>query len=56
MMPAIAHKALVSAAAMHSLSVINGEIAFEKSPFFGEYSSRQSPKGVITTRPDPLPQ
>jgi hypothetical protein len=32
-MPAIAHKALVSAAAIHPLSVINGEIAFEKESF-----------------------
>ena len=32
-MPAIAHKALVSAAAVHPLSVIDGEIAFEKESF-----------------------
>ena len=32
-MPAIAHKALVSAAAAHPLSMINGDIIFEKESF-----------------------
>jgi hypothetical protein len=32
-MPAIAHKALVSAAAVHPLSIINGDITFEKESF-----------------------
>jgi hypothetical protein len=32
-MPAIAHKALVTAAAVHPLSIINGDITFEKESF-----------------------
>jgi hypothetical protein len=44
-MPAIAQKALVSAAAHHPLSVINGDVLFEKESFLRRIIELAEPQG-----------
>ena len=44
-MPTIAHKALVSAAAEHPLSIINGDITFEKESFLRKILELAEPEG-----------
>jgi len=44
-MPIIAHKAVVSAAADHPLSIINGDITFEKESFLRKILELAEPEG-----------
>jgi hypothetical protein len=44
-MPAVAHRALVSAAADHPLSIINGDISFEKESFLRRILELAEPEG-----------
>jgi hypothetical protein len=45
MMPAIAQKALVAAAANHPLSIINGDVSFEKESFLRRVFELAEPQG-----------
>jgi hypothetical protein len=43
--PTIAHRALISAAARHPLSFINGDFVFEKEPFLRSVLELAEPEG-----------
>jgi hypothetical protein len=46
LMPTIAHKALVSAAADHPLAIINGDVSFERESFLHRVLELAEPQGM----------